>query len=1163
MPSSPSKHEGHPKKSAMKKGAAVGNSPSVAVAGTASPVPPSGKTPAGALLSPTKQRKTSKMFKFAIGDHVEVNYNNSDDAPAGHGGGKDIWVHGVVQAIQADSYDILYDDGFVDTEVSHMFIRPEAVKDLTTAGDDIFAQNLTDLGASTTTTITTTISDNAASTPQNADLLKQIEVLQKTIEELRIGGKVKSVPGTNPASAILAKSTPASLTDSEILELDFSTLAPDFLLQAALSCKYLYIDAAEKAKTLGDEKVSWVKKEEQLARSAKLSHKTSEDVIAKLKKEITELSKKGGSKAAAAAASSAADDLEKAAKEQAERDAATDELKSTISELEQRLEFTKSDKKKLEQTQENLSRRCFSLEADVSKLEAERDDMRAKVEEHHALAEQHNAHLLAITKEKEDLTQFKKTSNSEIKTLRKQCDDFKETIATLNSETEELNRKQNEVTVELQSMQAKHGAEAMAKSKMLAYFEVGLRCEVLTLIGENKRTAVQQWTPGRITKRNDNSTFNCFLDDGTSRVELQVSEIRVIMSVGAYLISDRVEVLDNRSGQPLPGKISRCNPDGSYLVYCDNGVVDPRVPADSLRLILSTLTPPQCSEFGVGDAVIVNYQNSSRWYSGAITSVGETTFGVLLDFGESLEIPPAGLRSWVSPQPVQNCSMCHAISRISRQVDDCKKYVKELQAAHEMATEGAGSSSSLENSRLKYLVTNAWAYVLQEEKILRDQVGELQQFFPPDDALMNHEIGLSTKRGNGGKSGGGVSGNSSSPGVPTLTWAQETLSNPISKEKFDKLKREKIEEERRRRMVIEEERRQAEKARRLAEENFAGETIRKAATKNDMATLVPLVERWSGDKVLSQGFDNNISAVWAAAERGNVAALELLLSHGAAHSLPDVYGSTALAEAASNGHEKALSLLVKAGGDINQANQDGCTPLYRAVGNGQKNTVSLLVKAGADINKANRSGRTPVGMAAWTGQTECLELLLAQKADVLKSDNEKWSPIFSASANNHLDCLDLLIRAKGDVTQVNNKLQTPLYIAAKSGWVGVCAKLVEKGCSVNAQDVDGDSALFVASQEGHIEVMKLLVAEGADILLANKNGLTASKIASQSFQAEAVAYLKIVEAEEMERLRREAESAKKELAEVKAKFEGASTGQQPKQQQQQASRGVSGSAKLK
>ena len=1136
-----------PQKSALKKPTAT--PPALPV--VSSPVPPAGgaRVSSAQQPSPIKQRKTtSKVQKFAQGDHVEINYNEEVD----------IWVHGVVTAVQpeSDTYSITYDDGFVDTQVSHIYIRAESRKDVTWSSNSTGASGGDELlnvgvggggggggGAST-----------ESSGEETKALLMQIAALQKTIEELRGAGSREATEAATVSGKTDATSRAATLSDKDILELDLSTLtsAPEQLLQVALSCKYLYIEASEKVKDLQTEKTAWIKKEEQMARAAKVAAKSSEDVVAKLKKEIAELSKKGGSKAAAAAAVAVADDLEKAAKEQAERDAATEELNSTISELQQRLELTVADKKKLDGEFDRISKLYRTSESALSDAKAAVAETKKTLEESLAKGEQTLSLLQVVTKEKDELDKAKKASAKEIQAGKKAQDELKEQLETVRSEVDSLRAASATLQSELKELNALHGIEAKSRSKMLAYFEVGLRCEVLTLIGENKRTAIPSWSSGRITKRNENATFNVFLDDGTSKTELAVESIRVIMNVGTFLLNDRVEILDARSSgggsQPLAGKISRCNADGSsYLVYCDNGLVDPKVPAEFLRLIV----PPIDQSFQVNDAVIVNYQNKNVWFSGVIVGVGGTNpetgapcFAVQFDFGETdAAVAPATIRTWCSPQATTtNCPMCHALARISRQVDDCKKYIKELQAAHEMATEGAASSNSLENSRLKYLVTNAWAFVLQEGKILNDAVEDMQQFFSTDHAFLTHSA-LHGEQASGGKTG-----SLGAKSMLAITPSQHQAQEPISKEKFERLKREKVEEERRRRMVIEEERRQAEKARRLAEENFAGETIRKAATKNDMATLNTLVERWSGDKVLSQGFDNNITAVWAAAERGNIQALELLLSHGASHSVADVYGSTALAEAASNGHDRAVSLLIKSGADVNQPNHDGCTPLYRAVGNGHKGAVALLLKAGADINKPNRTGRTPVGMAAWTGMSECLELLLEKKADVSKADNDKWSPIFAASANNHLECLDLLIRGKADVMQCNSKLQTPLYIAAKNGHISVCAKLIEKAATaggnnlpnmLNAQDADGETAMFVASQEGHIEVMKLLVERGCDILLANKNGLTPSKIAAQSFQAEAVDMLKKVEAEEMERLRREADNAKRELAEVKSKLASA------------------------
>ena len=1097
--SSPSK-TGSPKKGAT----STSSKPSPVKVGDQLPVPP---TSSQGAPSPTKQRRvtgSAKQRKFALGDSVQVNFNEEVD----------IWTAGQISAVHddGDKYDVTYTDGHVESNVSNVFIRLAA-----------------DLGSGE--------GGGGGGAGEGSDkeaLARQVQELQRTIEELRKG----SGAGTGGG----AKSTPSSKahgsgsgSDRDALELDLASLPQDELLKASQSLRSLFFLEEEKNKELTAEKAQLTKKEEQATRSARTAQKASEEVISKLKAQIAELSKKGNSKAAAATAASAADAIEAAAKEQAEHKAALDDLRANISELTQRLDLAHVKEKKHEQENDRIARLLRTSEDELTKVKALNEELSRKADEASASGDQVHAHVQVLSKEKEELEKAKKAAGKEIQSLKKNCDELKEAVEANRKELEDLRAGNEALNAELKSFHGMYGVEAKARNKMLAYFEVGLRCEVLTVPSSTASVSVgagesltqkmgPTWLPGRITKKNEaDSTFNVYLDDGVSKTDLKPELIRPIMNMGPFLLNDRVEI-EVRSAF-FPGKISKINPDGTYVVYCDNGTVDSKVPlGDGLRLILPQSSTSLGDLFQLGDAVLCNHQGKGLWFSGSINGVSESSYSVLFDFGETdPSVPYACIRPWCPPQTTTNCLICQSLARVSRQVDECKKYIGELQKAHEMADGVAGlGSASLESNRLKFLISNAWVFVCQESKILTDCVSDMQQYFATD-SLMNHSnapFGTVVS----------VAGKASSGSV-------QTNPEPISKERFEKLKREKVEEERRRRMVIEEERRQAEKARKVAEETFAGETIRKAATKNDLAVLNSLVPRWSGDAVLSQPTDSsNITPVWAAAERGNVAALEILLTHGASQSVPDVYGSTALAEAASNGHERALSILIKAGGDVNQPNLDGCSPLYRAVGNGHKGAVNILLKAGAKVDAASKSGRTPVGMAAWTGVVECLEQLLEKKADVNKADTDKWTPIFSASANNHLECLDLLLRAKGDISLANNKGQQALYIAAKNGHVRIVGKLLEKGANVNAQDVDGDTAIYAAAQEGHIEVMRLLVDNGADILLSNKNGLTPAKIAAQAFQAEAVAFLKIVEAEEMEKLRREALNAKKELAEVKAKL---------------------------
>ena len=1030
------------------------------------------------------------MRQFALQDSVSVNFNPKVD----------LWVHGVITFVHVDtdSFDVVYDDGFVDVSVHARFIRLE------TDGNIVFPAKTPD---------SLSLEEEASRLLPSTASTKCAE-LQLAIDEPQIRAAASSAKPTKSGSE-----AGAAGADRELLDLELEDLEKDKLLDACLQFKYLFIEADEAAKQSALDKemlvesstrkeVQWQSETAQLKSDLKVSaDKASE---AQLKAGSSNGSSSSSSLADKAAAESAAKikalqkevaDLKRTRGGKVDKNAPppVDEereseklafqneieaLKHTIGELTQRAALGNSEKKSLDAENERLLNKSRAAETELAKVKEDNAGLAKKVEALEAVGAQLTASLEAATADRDAAIKQKKMDWKELKALQKQFDDCKETLQLRQNTIEDMTISNAAYKVQVQELLILNSAETKNRARLLSYFEVGLRCEMLVITGDRK-SPVQVWSGGKLSKLNDDSTFNVFLDEGVSKTSVPVEKIRIVMNHGRYLLGDRVEV-DCRGAQ-VPGKITKVNVDGTYGIYYDNGNFETKVSVESLKL----LSPPG-DVYEADDMVIVNYKGSGIWYSAVVVSVNEATMSVLFDFGESGEnVDIAWVRAWCTPGATTNCQVCQGIVRIARQADDCKRYARELQLAHEMATDGA-ILSALEISKLKFLIRNAWIYCMQESKLLADAIGDLAKFFDVD-ALAGHS----------GTPAGMEDKVSISKVAPSL--------EPISRERFEKIKREKIEEERRRRLVVEEERRRAEAERRLAEENFAGDAIKKAAQKGDMAVLTPLVERWTGDPVLSQG---PITPVFVAAERGNVAAVELLTLHGAAANIPDLYGNTPLSEAAGNGHEKVCAILVANGAELEKTNNDGCTPLYRAVSNGHKGTVTFLLKSGADIDKATRAGRSPALLACWSGQAECLEILMNNKCNINKQDNDKWSCLFSACANNHIACLDLLLKNRqlGDIngaTNTNDRGQTPLYMAAKQGHLEVLARLLERGAHVNAVDNDGDTPIFVASQEGNLEVMELLIKNGADISLANKVGLKPKDIAAMSFNTEAVEYLKV------------------------------------------------------
>mmetsp|Transcript_35500 Transcript_35500/g.95249 ORF Transcript_35500/g.95249 Transcript_35500/m.95249 type:complete len:395 (-) Transcript_35500:347-1531(-) len=171
-----------------------------------------------------------------------------------------------------------------------------------------------------------------------------------------------------------------------------------------------------------------------------------------------------------------------------------------------------------------------------------------------------------------------------------------------------------------------------------------------------------------------------------------------------------------------------------------------------------------------------------------------------------------------------------------------------------------------------------------------------------------------------------------------------------------------------------------------------------AAGRGDMPMLELLLGR--GAKLEGSGRDGR-TALMTAAAKGQVAAVRKLVSMGAVVDAPKVDGTTALFWAAYAGHADVVVTLINAGADIHrQERVDGSTPLHFACqqpSNGTTETVQHLLSAGSDPMSRTgvmgprdasgkpvpdppreelHGGRTPLMIAAHEGSTDAIAVLI-------------------------------------------------------------------------------------------------------------------------------------------------------------------------------------------
>jgi hypothetical protein len=148
---------------------------------------------------------------------------------------------------------------------------------------------------------------------------------------------------------------------------------------------------------------------------------------------------------------------------------------------------------------------------------------------------------------------------------------------------------------------------------------------------------------------------------------------------------------------------------------------------------------------------------------------------------------------------------------------------------------------------------------------------------------------------------------------------------------------------------------------------------------------------------LQLGADPDVAyALYAAADGGQLPALQFLLAHGAdpnawtrlALRLPRGPAASPLYVAAHEGHREILAYLKSHGGDLNAATTDRAsatcsTVLIEALCEGDLTAAQLLIEAGADVNQRSNTGDPPLTLAltAPNNKSALVELLLRHGGD--------------------------------------------------------------------------------------------------------------------------------------------------------------------------------------
>ena len=189
----------------------------------------------------------------------------------------------------------------------------------------------------------------------------------------------------------------------------------------------------------------------------------------------------------------------------------------------------------------------------------------------------------------------------------------------------------------------------------------------------------------------------------------------------------------------------------------------------------------------------------------------------------------------------------------------------------------------------------------------------------------------------------------------------------------------------------------------------------------------------------------------AAAARGDVGSIELLISAGARVESRDRHGRTPLMVASYLRHHAAARALIDAGADLNALDSDRYDLLTIAAVLNDLEMVKLAIGAGADTKLITSPYEgTALIAAAHLGHVEVVRALIDGKAPLDHVNNLGWTALIEAivlgdGGPRHIEIIRDLITAGANLNLPDGNGITPLALAQQRGYAAIADMLRQAG----------------------------------------------------------------------------------------------------------------------
>lgn len=180
----------------------------------------------------------------------------------------------------------------------------------------------------------------------------------------------------------------------------------------------------------------------------------------------------------------------------------------------------------------------------------------------------------------------------------------------------------------------------------------------------------------------------------------------------------------------------------------------------------------------------------------------------------------------------------------------------------------------------------------------------------------------------------------------------------------------------------------------------------------------------------------------------------------------DHRGKTPLLLAAEYGNDASIDVLVTNGADVNQTDQNGRCALHYAVEwYHRKTVVRLLIRYGLDPNSTDADEVAPVLSAAKNGDWRMIETLFGLGANIKIADGRRRNALHYAVECDQRECVEVLIDYFGfDPNCCDKNGVTPIMIAAERGRIDIIDALLKRGANPFMRDNTRRNAVKIAKE---------------------------------------------------------------------------------------------------